>query len=58
MYKYTASQFPATFNNYYKLITNVHSYNTREIKARQFALPKASSISSAKIIKYSALEIW
>jgi len=32
MYKYTTSQLPATFNNYFKLITDVHSYNTRQIK--------------------------
>ena len=32
MYKYTTSQLPATFNNYFKLITDVHSYNIRQIK--------------------------
>jgi len=41
MYKYTNSRLPATFNNYCKLITVVHPYNTRQIKTRQFALPKA-----------------
>ena len=44
--------------NYFKLITNVHSYNTRQVKTRQFALPKARSNSGAKMIKYSAIEIW
>ena len=58
MYKYTTSQLPATFNNYFKLITNVHSYNRRQIKTRQFTLPKARSNSRAKIIKYSAIESW
>ena len=29
MYKYTTSQLPAMFNNYFKLITDGHSYNTR-----------------------------
>ena len=58
MYKYTTSQLPATFNNYFKLITDVHSYNTRQVKTRQFALPKARSNSGAKMIKYSAIEIW
>ena len=29
MYKYTTSQLPAPFDNYFKLITDVHSYNTR-----------------------------
>jgi len=43
MYKYTTSQLPALFNNYFKLNTDVHSYNTRQIKTRQFALPKARS---------------
>jgi len=46
------------FNNYFKLITDVHSYNTRQVKTRQFALPKARSNSGAKMIKYSAMEIW
>jgi len=31
---------------------------TRQIKARQFILLKARSNSCAKIIKYSAIEIW
>jgi len=58
MYKYTTSQLPAMFNNYFKLITDVHSHNTRQIKTRQFALPKARSNSGAKMINYSAIEIW
>jgi len=58
MYKYTTSQLPATFNNYFKLITDVHPYNTRQIKTRQIALPKAHLNSGAKIMKYSAIEIW
>jgi len=41
MYEYTTSQLPATFNNYFKLITDVHSRNTRQIKTRQYSLPKA-----------------
>jgi len=57
MYKYTASQLPTTFNNYFKLITDGHSYNTRQSKTRQFALPKASPNSGAKMIKYSAIAI-
>ena len=57
MYKYTTSQLPATLNNYFNLITDVHSYNTRQIKTRQFALPKARSNLGAKMIKYSAIEI-
>jgi len=58
MYKYTTSQSPATFNNYFKLIADVHSYNTRQIKTRQFALPKARSKSGARMIKYSTIEMW
>ena len=34
MNKYTTSQLPATFDNYFKLITDVHSYNTRQVKTR------------------------
>jgi len=58
MYKYTTSQLPATFNNYFKLITDVPSHDTRQIKTRQIALPKARSNSGAKMIKYSAIEYW
>jgi len=58
MHKYTTLQLPAMFNNYFKLITDVHSHNTRQIKTRQFALPKARSNSGAKMINYSAIEIW
>jgi len=58
MYKYAISRLPATFNNYFKLITDVHSYNTKQVKTRQFASPKTSSNSGFKMIKYSAIEIW
>jgi len=58
MYKYTTSQLSATFKNYFKLITDVHSYNTRQVETRQFALPKARSNSSANMIKYSSIKIW
>jgi len=58
MYKYTTSQLRATFNNYFKLIADVHPYDTRQMKTRQFALPKARSNSGAKMIKYNAIEIW
>jgi len=36
-----------------KLITDVHSCNTRQVKTRQFALPKARSKSGAKMIQYT-----
>jgi len=58
MYKYATSQLPATFNNYFKLMTDVHPYNTRQVKTRPFASPKARSNSGAKMIKYRAIEIW
>jgi len=51
------SQLPAIFINYFKLITDVHSYNTRQNKTRQFALPKARLNSGAKTIKISGIEI-
>jgi len=35
----------------------IYPYNTRQIKTRQFALPKAHSNSGAKMTKYSAIEI-
>jgi len=35
----------------------IYPYNTRQIKTRQFALPKARSNSGAKMIKFSATEI-
>jgi len=34
----------------------IYPYNTRQIKTRQFALPKARSNSGAKMIKFSAIE--
>ena len=58
IYKYNKSQLPATFNDYFKLITDVHQYNTRQTKTRLFALPKGHSTSGSKMIKYSAVEIW
>jgi len=36
----------------------IYPYNTRQIKTRQFAFPKARSNSGVEIIKYSAIEIW
>jgi len=35
----------------------IYPYNTRQIKTRQFSLPKARSNLGAKIIKFSAVEI-
>jgi len=40
MCKYPNSQLPAAFNNFFKLIADVHLYNTRQTKIRQFALAK------------------
>jgi len=34
-----------------------YPHNTRQIKTRQFALPKVRSNSGAKMIQYSAIEI-
>jgi len=53
LYEYTNFQLPATFNNYFKLITDVHPYNTRKIKTQQFALPTTRWNSRAKMIKHS-----
>jgi len=58
MYKHTDYQLQATFNNYLKLITDVHLYNTRQTKSRKFALPKARSNSGVKMLKCSATKIW
>jgi len=37
MYKHANSQLTVTLKNYFKLITDVYRYNTRQIKPRQFA---------------------
>jgi len=34
----------------------IYPYNTRQIRTQQFALPKAHSNSSPKMIKYSAMK--
>jgi len=57
MYKYKNYQLRATFNNHFKL-TNFDSYNTRQSKTHQSALPKTRSNSGVKMIKYSAIENW
>jgi len=41
MYKYTTSRLPATFNNILNSLQMFISNNTRQVKTRQFALPKA-----------------
>jgi len=58
VYKYNKSQLPATFNNYFKFITNVHPSNTSPTKTRNFALPKSRSNSGVKMLRYSTIEIW
>jgi len=40
-----------------KLITNVHTYNTRQSKTEEFALTKSRSNSGAKIWRYSSIII-
>jgi len=41
-----------------KLIADVQTYDTRQTKTQQFALPKARSNSAAEMIKFRAIEIW
>jgi len=58
MCKHTNSQLNVTFKKYFEFIIDIHPYNTRQIKTRQFALPKARSNSGVTMIKYNAIEIW
>jgi len=48
MYKYNKSQLPATFNDYFKLITDVHPYTTRQTRTRKLVLLEARSNSGTK----------
>jgi len=57
MYNYSNSQLPATFNNYVKLITDVHPYNTRQTKTRQLLYQKHVQ-TQALITTYSAIFIF
>ena len=57
MHNYTNSKLLAAFNNYFKLITDVHPCNMTQTKTRQFDLPKAHLNSSSKMIKHSTIEI-
>jgi len=48
MYKYTTPRLPATFNNHFKLITDVHPHNIRQIKTRQVLYQKHVQIQVLK----------
>jgi len=58
MYKYNKYLLPATFNNYFKLITDVDLHNTRQTKTQQNALPTARSNLGARMLRCSAIKIW
>ena len=55
MYRYNKSQLPATFNDYFKFISNVRPYTTSETKTGQFTLPKARS--NSENVEYDAIDI-
>ena len=55
MYKYDKLQLPATFNGYFKHITNIHPCSKRQTITRQFPEPKAHSNSGFKMLKCSAI---
>jgi len=57
MHRHINSQLPPTFNNS-KNFTDVYPYNTSQTKIRLFALPKAPSNSSAKMLQWIAIQIW
>jgi len=48
MYKYTNSQLPATFTNYFKLITDIHPFNTRKTKTGNLLYQKHVQIQVRK----------
>jgi len=63
MYKYTTSQLPDTFNNYFKLmflhITLMFLHITQDIsKLENLLCEKTRSNSGAKMTEYSPVEIW
>ena len=46
-------QLPATFNNYFKLITDIYPHNTKQTKTRQLALPNTRPNSGEKMLRYN-----
>ena len=53
MYKCDKFQLPATFNNYFKLITDIYPHNTKQTKTRQLALPNTRPNSGEKMLRYN-----
>ena len=53
MYKCDKFQLPATFNNYFKLITDIYPHNTKQTKTRQLVFPKTRSNSGVKMLRYN-----
>jgi len=57
MHKYTNSQLPATINNYFKLITDIHPYD-KDKSNSTICFGKTHLKTGDNMIKYSAIEIW
>ena len=53
MYKCDKFQLPATFNNYFKLITDIYPHNTKQTKTRQLVFAKTLSNSGVKMLRYN-----
>ena len=58
MHKYTSNSLPPAFNNFFKPISKVHSYNTRLASKSSYYLPQSRTNYGLFNIRYKGVGIW
>ena len=58
MYLYNSNKLPKLFNNYFKSINSVHSYNTRHACRKNHQLYSIHSNIAKKALPFSGAQIW
>ena len=58
MYLYHNNKLPKLFNNYFKSINSVHSYNTRHACRKNYQLYSIHSNTAKKALPFSGAQIW
>ena len=58
MYLYYNKKTPKIFNSFFKKITEIHSYNTRQVSHSTFFLLRMSKTCTQNSISYKGTKIW
>ena len=51
-------ELPEAFTNYFELLSNVHSYNTRHAKSESYHIPRFNKFKSQRSTAVSGSKLW